>query len=320
MTSPLVEEPRGTTGVSKPPQPALELDVAPVRAFWQDLGLPGLVDVHVHFLPPRIQQAVWAYFDVGGPKLGSPWHIRYRVDIDERLALLRDMGVRRFSTLPYAHKPGVAGYLNEWSREFAAEHDDVLWSATCYPEPEAPAYVAELIEAGVGLFKVHTQVGEYHLDDPLLDQVWGLLEDAGTPIIAHVGSGPIGNPFTGSEATARLLKRFPRLGLVIAHMGAREFEDFLVMAETHERVRLDTTMVFTDQFAVPYPAELVPRLVDLRDKILLGTDFPAIPYPYVHQLESLARLDLGDDWLRAVCWANGATLFGLPNPPSGTSG
>jgi predicted TIM-barrel fold metal-dependent hydrolase len=69
-------------------------------------------------------------------------------------------------------------------------------------------------------------------------------------------------------------------------------------------------MVFTD-FLPPYPRELLPRLVDLGDRILLGTDFPTIPYPYAHQLESLARLDLGDDWLRKVCWDNGATLFGL---------
>ena len=284
-----------------------------MRAFWQDLGLPGLLDVHVHFLPPNIQKAVWSYFDQGGPKLGDPWGIRYRVDAAERLALLRAMGVRRFSTLPYAHKPGVATYLNDWSREFAATHEDVIWSATLYPEPEAPAYVGELVGAGVGLFKVHTQVGEFHLDDPQLDEVWGLLEESGTPIVAHVGSGPIGNPFTGSEATTRLLARFPRLALVIAHMGAREFADFLSLAVTYERVRLDTTMVFTDHFAVAYPTELVPRLVDLGDKILLGTDFPAIPYPYVHQLESLARLGLGDDWLRRVCWHNAAALFGVPD-------
>ena len=62
---------------------------------------------------------------------------------------------------------------------------------------------------------------------------------------------------------------------------------------------------------MPYPDWLVPRLVDLQPKILLGTDFPTIPYPYAHQLEGLARLDLGDDWLRAVCWENGAELFGL---------
>ena len=36
-----------------------------------------------------------------------------------------------------------------------------------------------------------------------------------------------------------------------------------------------------------------------------------IPYAYAHQLEALARLDPGDDWLRAVCWRSAAELFGL---------
>jgi predicted TIM-barrel fold metal-dependent hydrolase len=73
-------------------------------------------------------------------------------------------------------------------------------------------------------------------------------------------------------------------------------------------------MVFTDFFP-PYPRELLPRLADLGHKILLGTDFPTIPYAYAHQLEGLARLDLGDDWLRQVCWENGAALFGVPSDP-----
>ena len=76
---------------------------------------------------------------------------------------------------------------------------------------------------------------------------------------------------------------------------------------------VDTTMVFTDFFddlGGAFPAALVPRLRDLQPKVLLGTDFPNIPYPYATQLEGLARLDLGDDWLRAVCWENAVRLFG----------
>ena len=57
-------------------------------------------------------------------------------------------------------------------------------------------------------------------------------------------------------------------------------------------------------------ADLVPRLRDLQPKVLLGSDFPNIPYPYTEQLAGLVRLDLGDDWLRAVCWDNAAALFG----------
>jgi hypothetical protein len=32
--------------------------------------------------------------------------------------------------------------------------------------------------------------------------------------------------------------------------------------------------------------------------------------------DCLARLDLGEPWLRAVCWQNAASLFGLPGSGS----
>ena len=100
---------------------------------------------------------------------------------------------------------------------------------------------------------------------------------------------------------------------MIAHLGAPEYAEFLAMAERYVEVRLDTTMAFTDFFSEMggvFPPELLPRLADLRAKVLLGSDFPNIPYPYAHQLEVLDALGLGDDWLRAVCWDNGARLFG----------
>jgi uncharacterized protein len=105
--------------------------------------------------------------------------------------------------------------------------------------------------------------------------------------------------------------------LVVAHLGMPEYADFLTLAESYPRVHLDTTMAFTDfiERHAPFPRELRPRLRDLGDRVVLGSDFPTIPYSYAHQLESLARLDLGDDWLRAVCWHNGARLFGIDGAP-----
>lgn len=287
---------------------------AGVPGWWGRLGLPGLFDVHTHFLPPNVQAKVWAQFDSAGPKIGRPWPIRYRGSHEERVEQLRAMGVRHFSSLPYAHRPGIAAYLNEWARGFSADVPECLWSATFYPEDGVGEYVAGLVEGGVEVFKLHTQVGEFDLADPLLDPAFGAIEDAGTPIVIHVGSGPVPGEFTGPAFLAALLRRHPRLRVVIAHMGAPEYEGFLELAEAYEDTMLDTTMVFTDFFSDSegaYPAALLPRLVDLQPRILLGTDFPTIPYPYAHQLEALARLDLGDDWLRAVCWENAAGVFGV---------
>jgi predicted TIM-barrel fold metal-dependent hydrolase len=65
---------------------------------------------------------------------------------------------------------------------------------------------------------------------------------------------------------------------------------------------------FTESLA-PYPRDLLPRMAALQNKVVLGSDFPNIPYEYAVQLEALERLDLGDDWLRAVCWENGLRLL-----------
>lgn len=286
---------------------------AEVPALWRGLGLPGLIDVHVHFMPQNVMDKVWAYFDSAGPLTGSPWPITYRTQEADRLARLRAMGVRAFPSMVYPHRPDMAEWLNAWAHEFALLHDDVVQTATFYPEPTAPAYVAQALADGARLFKVHVQVGAYDPRDPLLEDVWGLLADAGVPAVVHCGSGPTPGAFTGPEVFAEVLRRHPSLTAVIAHMGMPEYAEFLALARAYPCVHLDTTMAFTDftQARMPFPSELRPRLVELGERILLGSDFPNTPYPYAHQLEALQRLELGQDWLRAVLHDNGARLLGL---------
>ena len=277
---------------------------------------PGrrLFDLHTHFLPPRVMAKVRAQFDEAGPLIGRPWPLRYR-DTDEALVeVLRGLGVRRFTALAYAHRPGMAEFLNDWTADFADRVPEALRCATLFPEDDVAAYVARRIGAGTQVWKLHVQVGGFDVRDPLLDDAWGLLAEAGAPVVLHAGSGPVGTRHTGPGPVAALLARHPRLALVVAHAGAPEYEEFLELAERHERVGLDTTMAFTDFFdemGAPYPDALLPRLRDLGlgGKVFLGSDFPNIPYDYEHQLEALERLDLGDDWLRAVTWDNAAALL-----------
>ena len=139
---------------------------ADVPAFCQALGVPGLADVHVHFLPPRLLRRVWEYFDAAGPLVGTTWPIRYRWPDEQRVAHLRALGVRAFSALAYAHRPGMAAELNAWTLEFARATPGCLPSATFYPEPGVTGYVRAALDAGARVFKVHLQVGGFPPDDP----------------------------------------------------------------------------------------------------------------------------------------------------------
>jgi predicted TIM-barrel fold metal-dependent hydrolase len=141
------------------------------------------------------------------------------------------------------------------------------------------------------------------------------------PIVTHCGSGPVAGRFTGPAPIARLLGRHPALRLVVAHLGMPEYLEFLDLAERHGGVLLDTTMAFTrfveeagdaggpGNAAAPFPRAELPRLQSLGDRILLGTDFPNIPYAYADALEALEQAGLGADWLRAVCHDNAARIF-----------
>lgn len=286
-----------------------------VPSFWARLGLPGLADVHTHFVPERMQRRVWAHFDQAGPLIGRPWPIRYRDDVDVRVAQLGAMGVRAFTALAYAHRPGMAESLNDWTLGFAAKTPGCLPSATFFPEPGVAGYVRDALDRGAQIFKLHLQVGGFDPRAAELDEVWGLLAEVAAPVVVHAGSGPVANGFTGPGPIGEVIRRHPRLTLVTAHLGAPEYEGFIDLAERYERAGLDTTMALTDFFeeAAPFPTELRPRLreLGLAGKVLLGSDFPNIPYPYAHQLDALARADLGDDWLRAVCWENAARLVNL---------
>ena len=81
---------------------------------------------------------------------------------------------------------------------------------------------------------------------------------------------------------------------------------------------------FTEEFA-PLPADWPARLADLsgEGRVVLGTDFPNIPYAYWRQLEAIrswAAADdrLGEGFLRSVLHdAPAAPALGCADPPGG---
>ena len=241
---------------------------AELPSFTAGLGLPGLVDLHVHFMPHNVLRKVWAYFDAGTLE----WPITYRDDEPDRLATLAALGVVGFTALAYPHKPGMAAWLSDWTLTFGAATPGCVPSATFFPEAGVLGYVREALDRGARVFKSHLQVGAYDPRDDRLDDVWGLLAEACVPVVCHCGSGPFPGPFTGPGPISEVLQRHPDLTLIVAHAGSPEYADFIDLAARYRNVHLDTTMAFTDYLnrLAPFPASLIPRLGDLADRVVLG--------------------------------------------------
>ena len=262
---------------------AVDDGTAPHRVPLRELGVRALVDAHTHWFPDNVNAKIWAYFD------DNYWPLTYRGSTESRLEWMRRNGVRRFTALTYAHRAGMAAWLNEWTAEFASRVPEAIACGTFYPEAGAGADVRRCIEEyGFRGFKLHLRVGDFDPSQAELYPAFEQIEAAGLPVVIHCGSAPEPGAHTTPAVIKRLLLRFPRLKIVIAHMGAAEFETYLALAESHAGVYLDTTMVFVGfQACDPYPPRLIARLKAVAHKVLYGSDFPTIPYPLSHAVRGI---------------------------------
>jgi predicted TIM-barrel fold metal-dependent hydrolase len=304
-----------TDALPEPP-----LDDTDVPRWVAELGLPGLVDMHVHFLPERVLRKVWAYFDDAERHYGTSWPISYRFDEPTRVDVLRRLGVLRFAPLVYPHKPGMAAWLTDWVLDFAARTPAAVPTATLYPEPNVTEYLSKALVAGARCVKVHVQVGAFDPRDPVLTPAWALIAEAGVPAVVHCGHGPLRGEHTGLAVFGEVLAAHPTLVAVLAHAGMPEYDTAVHLARRYPNVYLDTTMVGTSFMdgLMPLPAGWSKKLADngLADRVVLGTDYPSLPYRYAEQLRVIHGWAAEDDrlgvgFLRRVLYATPARLLGL---------
>ena len=269
-----------------------------------------VIDAHVHLFPPGMFDAIWRWFDA------HAWPVRYRLHSEEVIAFLQARGVSRFCALHYAHKPGLSAMLNRYVAELAAAHRDVVIPlGTVLPgEPGAEEVLREALgPLGLRGIKLHCHVQRMGADDPRIDVVYAHCQDAGVPVVIHSGREP-SSPAYGVDTRAlcavqqveRVLQRYPRLTLVVPHLGADEFDGYLDLLDRYENLWLDTTMAIAGYF----PGEVPPGLFPGRAaRLLYGTDFPNLPYAWDRELRRL--MDVVPEAQRgAVLAGNARRLFG----------
>ena len=139
--------------------------------------MPPVIDAHVHLFPDRLFEAIWAWFDAHG------WPIRYRLKTPDVIAFQLARGVEQIVALHYAHKPGIARSMNRYMAQIAAQHPQVVGTATVFPgEPDAVAILEEGFAAGLAGVKLHCHVQCFSPDAaPLAEIVRDLAEVFGAP-------------------------------------------------------------------------------------------------------------------------------------------
>ena len=268
------------------------------------------IDVHVHLHPERLARAISEVFAREG------WHAAHGWDPARVADSLAGHGVERFCFFSYAHKPGIARSLNAWIAATARKLPAGIPVGTLHAgDADILAIADEAIDQGLAGFKFHLSVQRFRADDARLVRFYERVVERGRFLIVHAGTMPYRDAFTGLAGFRAVMERFPTLRVIVAHMGAFDTEGFLAMTEDFPNLSLDTTMALTpmaDRY-LGGDADGIPTalLVRYQDRIMLGSDFPLIPYPYEEERSFVARRALPDAVARKILHDNAVRFLGL---------
>jgi uncharacterized protein len=269
-----------------------------------------IIDFHVHLFPDRLFDAIWAYFSTG-----YGWQIRYRYYTPRCIEHLFEHGIRPFVYSNYAHRPGIAAELNRWNLELLERTPDVYCFAAYHPgDDDALAMAKSLLDHPRVLgFKLQLLVQDFYPDDSRLFPLYELVIATHKRLLFHAGTGPVASPYVGYDHFSRLMARYPDLPAIVAHMGGYEFIPFFGLLDRHPELYLDTTFSFYE--GTPYMFNLsVDYLESYQDRLLYGSDFPNLLYPWDDEIKTLRKLNLSAGCRRKIFFENALTLIGRHAP------
>ena len=264
-----------------------------------------LIDFHVHLFPDKLFDAIWSHF-----KKIYKWNILYKFYYKECIDFLRERGVEKIVYSNYAHKAGIAEYLNRWNVEVVDKHEECYCFAAFHPADNNAVKMAEevLQHPKIFGFKLHFLVQELYPDDERIFPLYEMVIEKKKKILMHVGTGPISNKYVGYKYFEKVMKRYPEMQIIVPHLGAFEYEKFFKIFAQHESICMDTSFNFFPDEEYGWSLDSC-NLENNKDRLLYGSDFPNLIYPYETEIETMQKLNLSDEFYKKIFYENGKNII-----------
>jgi len=270
-----------------------------------------VIDTHVHVFPSDISKAVRHWFQT------HAWTFRYAGTAEELIRLQFENGVAGLVLMGYAHRPGVAPTINETIGLLLQQFPHTAGLAAVHPEDEDSAGIIKRARERFGIcgVKMHCHVMRIAPDDPRVFPIYEAVLEFDGVVNIHAGKEPAIEAYgmdvrsiCGARHVENVLERYPKLKMIVPHLGFDETDRFYALTERFPNLYLDTTMVIGGFFQVEVSRE---KLIRYADRILYGTDYPHIPYDMETEVRALLDMDPGEEALRKILFENAAGLFPL---------
>ena len=276
-------------------------------------------DCHVHVQPWEQLRPEALAVMTGGARKDLERITRARKSPAELLRLMDEQGIERVALINYA-APEIMGFtetVNEWVCAFVRGHEDRLvavGSVNPRSARDASAETARLFELGIRMVKLHPPhqlfaANGYREGDEALGQIYAAAQAAGRPVMIHTGTSVFPgarNRYSDPMAADDVAVDFPMLKLILAHAGRPLFMPTAVfLARRHRNVHLDLSGIPPKKLL-----EYLPRLEDLADKCLWGTDYPSPGVLSMKKnVEDFLSLAISEAAKERILWSNGAALI-----------
>jgi predicted TIM-barrel fold metal-dependent hydrolase len=186
--------------------------------------------------------------------------------------------------------------------------------------------VEKWLQGGARGLKVHPRHCGHLPDFPDMYPVYELCQTRGVPLLADTGGKYEGGaqPSTAPILWEPVLRKFPRLRLIVAHLGSELWDERLELAALFksDNVVFDTAGGFVDAVHPPYvhremPAEHAIRVIRKIgvERVLFGSDgFFNDP---MEQAKQIVALDLTEREKDQILSANAKAYLSAYDPQSG---
>jgi predicted TIM-barrel fold metal-dependent hydrolase len=276
-------------------------------------------DVHVHVQPwEQMHPQTRALMTAGRRDLAQ---VQEALASPAKLLALMDReGVERAALINYV-APEVMGFdasANDWVSRYVSGHDDRLVAVgSVHPRHSRdPAGDAERLfdEQKIRMVKIHPPhqvfaANAYNHGLEGLAKVYAAAQARLRPVMIHTGTSIFPgarNRYADPMAADDVAVDFPRLPLILAHAGRPLYmETAVFLVRRHPNVHLDLSGIPPKKLL-----EYLPRLEELSDRCLWGTDYPSPGIPSMRKnREDFLALPISEEAKKRILWDNAARLI-----------
>jgi predicted TIM-barrel fold metal-dependent hydrolase len=277
-----------------------------------------IIDIHIHIMPYHMMKPSAMELMRRGRKDYADIE-RYCADPNEFLHLLDSLGVERAGLINYV-SPKIIGFtpeVNDWIANYCkAAPARLLGFGGVLPGTvhNPGAEVDRMAKLGIRAIKMHPShqalsPNAYIDGHAGLAAIYERAQANGLPVMIHTGTSIFpgarnlhAQPMLCDDVSVD----YPDLVVILAHGGRPLWtQEAFFLVRRHKNMYMDISGIPPQKLL-----EYFPRIEEIADKVLWGTDWPGPGVPEIKgNIEKFNALPIRDEAKRKILYDNAARLF-----------